>query len=68
FSGTYGADISRVRLFVNGTVVTQAQTDGSGNYTIPNAANFIKSASDVVKVVGVDSTFAQRAETSIVVR
>ncbi|EUJ24212.1 cell wall anchor domain-containing protein, partial [Listeria floridensis FSL S10-1187] len=45
-SGTYGADISRVRLFVNGTVVTQAQTDGSGNYTIPNAANFIKSASD----------------------
>ncbi|EUJ32290.1 hypothetical protein MFLO_07077 [Listeria floridensis FSL S10-1187] len=67
-SGTYGKDIARVRLFVNGAVVTQAQTDGNGNYTIPNAANFIKSSSDVVKVVGVDSSFVQRAESGVTLR
>ncbi|EUJ24376.1 lipoprotein [Listeria floridensis FSL S10-1187] len=64
-TGTYGKDLSRVRLFVNDQVVAQAQTDGAGNYTFPNAAQFIKSSSDVVKVVGVDSTFAQRAETPV---
>ncbi|EUJ32050.1 hypothetical protein MFLO_07682 [Listeria floridensis FSL S10-1187] len=64
-TGTYGKDLSRVRLFVNGTVVAQAQTDGAGNYTFPNAAQYITSSSDVVKVVGVDSTFAQRAEAPV---
>ncbi|EUJ31657.1 hypothetical protein MFLO_08597, partial [Listeria floridensis FSL S10-1187] len=64
-TGTYGKDLSRVRLSVNGKVVAQAQTDGAGNYNFPNAAQFITSNSDVVKVLGVDSTFAQRAETPV---
>ncbi|EUJ30976.1 hypothetical protein MFLO_09782 [Listeria floridensis FSL S10-1187] len=59
-TGTFGADISRVRLFVNGTVVTQATTDQNGNYTFPNAAQFITSADDTIEVVGVDSSYIER--------
>ncbi|WP_088816282.1 MULTISPECIES: immunoglobulin-like domain-containing protein [Listeria] len=57
FSGTYGAGISKVRLFVNGTVVSQATTS-NGTYTFNNIDKFIVSATDIVEVVGVDSKYA----------
>ncbi len=58
FSGTYGAGISKVRLFVNGTVVSQATTN-NGTYTFSNIDKFIVSATDVVEVVGVDSKYVE---------
>ncbi|EUJ22821.1 hypothetical protein MFLO_16219, partial [Listeria floridensis FSL S10-1187] len=66
-TGKYGKDISKVRLFVNGTVVTQAQTDGNGNYTFPNAASLIK-AGDKVEVVGVDSRYVEQKRIQVTVQ
>ncbi|EUJ22731.1 cell wall anchor domain-containing protein, partial [Listeria floridensis FSL S10-1187] len=67
-TGTYGDDISKVRLFVNGKVVAQATTDSNGNYTFATAAQFITSSTDTVKVVGVDSAYVQRAEKPVTVQ
>ncbi|RDW99449.1 Ig-like domain-containing protein [Listeria kieliensis] len=57
FSGTFGVGISKVRLFVNGAVVSQATTK-NGEYTFTNVDKFVVSTTDKVEVVGVDSKYA----------
>ncbi|MBC1459170.1 Ig-like domain-containing protein [Listeria newyorkensis] len=57
-TGTYGKDIAKVRLWVNGTVVAQASTSGT-NFTFNNIASFITSKDDVVEVVGVDAQYKE---------
>ncbi|EUJ33220.1 hypothetical protein MFLO_03720 [Listeria floridensis FSL S10-1187] len=57
-TGTFGKDISKVRLWVNGKVVTQAETDGNGNYSFPNAGGWIKQ-DDLVEIVAVDASYKQ---------
>ncbi|MBC1457948.1 beta strand repeat-containing protein [Listeria newyorkensis] len=57
-TGTYGKDISKVRLWVNGVVVAQASTSGT-NFTFTNIASFIKNKTDVVEVVGVDAQYKE---------
>ncbi len=66
FSGTFGAGISKVRLFVNGAVVSQATT-ANGTYTFENVDKFVVSATDKVEVVGVDSKYAtvKRVEVNV---
>ncbi|MBC1521758.1 autolysin modifier protein [Listeria aquatica] len=66
FSGTFGAGISKVRLFVNGVVVSQAATS-NGTYTFENVDKFVVSATDKVEVVGVDSKYAtvKRVEVNV---
>ncbi|WP_149022995.1 Ig-like domain-containing protein [Listeria floridensis] len=67
-TGTFGKSLSKVRLFVNGSVVAQATTDANGNYTFTNAARFITSKTDVVQVVAVDAQYIQRASRSVFVQ
>ncbi|MBC1459237.1 immunoglobulin-like domain-containing protein [Listeria newyorkensis] len=57
-TGTYGKDISKVRLWVNGVVVAQASTSGT-NFTFTNIASFIKNKTDLVEVVGVDAQYKE---------
>ncbi|MBC1605335.1 hypothetical protein HCJ39_11465 [Listeria rocourtiae] len=63
--GIHGKDIAKVRLKVNGVIVTQATTDGKGNYTFANATKFIKSFADKVEVVGVDVRYTERARQTV---
>lgn len=64
-TGTYGKDVSKVRLWVNGVVVAQASTS-NGNYTFANAASFIKNKTDVVEVVGVDAQYKELNRIAVV--
>lgn len=57
-SGSYGNDVFKVRLWVNGKVVTQA-TSASGIYTFTNISSYITSPMDVVQVVAVDSQYKE---------
>ncbi|MBC1501737.1 hypothetical protein HB943_14105 [Listeria weihenstephanensis] len=57
-TGTYGKDVSKVRLWVNGAVVGQASTTG-GNFTFTNIASFITNKDDKVEVVGVDAQYKE---------
>ncbi|EUJ31618.1 cell wall anchor domain-containing protein [Listeria cornellensis FSL F6-0969] len=57
-AGTYGSDVFKVRLWVNGVAVTQA-TSVSGNYTFTNIASYIHSPLDVVQVVAVDKQYKE---------
>ncbi|WP_163654778.1 Ig-like domain-containing protein [Listeria sp. PSOL-1] len=57
FSGSYGANIFKVRLFVNGEVVAQATTK-DGTYTFNNVDKLVLSVNDKVEVVGVDKNYA----------
>ncbi|AQY52286.1 hypothetical protein PWEIH_10318 [Listeria weihenstephanensis FSL R9-0317] len=63
-TGTYGKDISKVRLWVNGVVVQQATTS-NGNYTFTNIASFIKNKEDVVEVVGVDTQYNEKNRITV---
>ncbi|EUJ31274.1 fibronectin type III domain-containing protein [Listeria floridensis FSL S10-1187] len=65
--GTFGKDVFRVRLWVNGKVVTQAVTDALGNYTINNAAQYISKKTDLVEIVGVDSGYAEKIRKAVTV-
>ncbi|EUJ32461.1 toxin Cry1Ac domain D-VI-related protein [Listeria cornellensis] len=65
-TGTYGKNISKVRLFVNGTVVTQATT-ASGSYTFKDISSFITKPTDKVEVVGVDGSYVERARIAVAV-
>lgn len=67
FSGTYGAGISKVRLFVNDTVVSQATTT-NGAYTFNNIDKFIVSATDKVEVVGVDSKYVEVKRVAVTLK
>ncbi|EUJ31932.1 hypothetical protein PCORN_03783 [Listeria cornellensis FSL F6-0969] len=58
-SGTFGKSISKVRLWINGKVVTQATTTADGNYTFTNIGSFINNASDKVEIVGVDTQYKE---------
>ncbi|PNP92137.1 hypothetical protein BMT55_09205 [Listeria newyorkensis] len=57
-SGNYGKDVFKVRLWVNGKIITQANTS-SGEYTFTNIASFVASPLDVVQVVAVDSQYKE---------
>ncbi|MBA3927164.1 toxin Cry1Ac domain D-VI-related protein [Listeria rustica] len=63
-TGTYGANIAKVRLFVNGTLIVQGTTS-NGNYTFANIAKFITKPTDKVEVVGVDSGYVERARVTV---
>lgn len=65
--GTFGKNISKVRLWVNGKVATQASTNAAGEFTFDNVGSFIKSAADVVEVVGVDGAYVERARVKVIV-
>lgn len=58
-TGTYGKNIPRVRLWVNGVAVTQATLNTDGTYTIEKAANYVKALTDKVEIVAVDSKFVE---------
>ncbi|MBA3927277.1 immunoglobulin-like domain-containing protein [Listeria rustica] len=58
-TGKAGKDVSKVRLWVNDKVVTQASMNTDGTYTFPNAAKFITSPLDKVEVVAVDSQYKE---------
>ncbi|MBC1520278.1 hypothetical protein HB912_01290 [Listeria aquatica] len=64
-SGTHGKGISKVRLWVNDEVKTQATTDGNGNYTFVNANRFISSTEDKVEVVGVDVNYQEKNRVQV---
>ncbi|EUJ23847.1 cell wall-associated protease, partial [Listeria floridensis FSL S10-1187] len=66
-SGTFGKDISKVRLWVNGKVAAQATTDAAGNYTFTNVDKFITKKADTVEVVGVDSSYVERNRKAVTV-
>ncbi|AQY50619.1 hypothetical protein PWEIH_15218 [Listeria weihenstephanensis FSL R9-0317] len=63
-TGTFGKDISKVRLWVNGAVVQQATTN-NGNYTFTNIASFIKNKEDLVEVVGVDAQYNEKNRITV---
>ncbi|EUJ28832.1 hypothetical protein MFLO_11829 [Listeria floridensis FSL S10-1187] len=65
-TGTYGKDVSKVRLFVNGVVVLQATTN-NGTYTFNNVANLIKDG-DKIEVVAVDSAYAEVNRVEVAVK
>ncbi|EUJ26919.1 hypothetical protein MFLO_13645, partial [Listeria floridensis FSL S10-1187] len=56
-AGTKGADVVKVRFWVNGEVKTQARDVGVDGFTLPNAGNFIQSLTDEVELVAVNSQF-----------
>lgn len=58
-TGTYGKNIPRVRLWVNGVAVTQATLNTDGTFTIEKAANYVKAPTDKVEIVAVDSKFVE---------
>ena len=58
-TGTYGKDVYKVRLFVNGQVVTQADTQ-NGQYTFNNANKFITNKTQKVEVVAVDKNYQEQ--------
>lgn len=64
-TGKFGKHISKVRLWINGKVVTQATTNAAGEYVFDNASSFIHSATDVAEVVGVDSAYVERARIKV---
>lgn len=66
-TGTFGKNIWKVRLWINGKVVTQATTNAAGEYTFDNASNFIHSATDLIEVVGVDTGYAEHARVKVAV-
>ncbi|MBC1458140.1 immunoglobulin-like domain-containing protein [Listeria newyorkensis] len=66
-TGTFGNSISKVRLWINGKVVTQATTTSNGSYTFTNIANFIPNATDKVEIVGVDSQYKELNRIRVIV-
>ncbi|MBA3926688.1 immunoglobulin-like domain-containing protein [Listeria rustica] len=64
-TGTYGKDIPRIRLWVNGIAVTQATLNADGTFTIEKAANYVKSLTDKVEIVAVDSKFIELTRVSV---
>lgn len=58
-TGQFGKGIAKVRLFINGVVVTQATTNADGTYTFANASSFIKSSTDKIEIVGVDAQYKE---------
>ncbi|MBC1501736.1 hypothetical protein HB943_14100 [Listeria weihenstephanensis] len=58
-TGVYGKNIPRVRLWVNGIAVTQATLNADGTFTMEKATNYVKSLTDKVEIVAVDSKFVE---------
>ncbi|WP_252371140.1 immunoglobulin-like domain-containing protein, partial [Listeria newyorkensis] len=56
-TGTFGKDIKKVRLSINGKSVTQAATTAAGTFEIANVDKFITSPLDLVEIVGVDDQY-----------
>ncbi|EPI05701.1 immunoglobulin-like domain-containing protein, partial [Enterococcus faecalis] len=50
-TGTYGKDIIRIRLMVNGKIIKPGFLDGNGHYKVPGARGWF-TAKDDVEVVG----------------
>ncbi|EUJ26562.1 immunoglobulin-like domain-containing protein, partial [Listeria cornellensis] len=57
-NGTMGTNVAKVRLSVNGVIVKQATTS-AGTYTITGANTYIKSTTDVVKIIAVDAQYKE---------
>ncbi|GKQ43368.1 hypothetical protein RD055328_12910 [Companilactobacillus sp. RD055328] len=57
-NGTYGKDVYKVRLFVNGKVVAQARTK-NGSYTFSNVNKYVTQNNDQIKVVAVNTQYQQ---------
>ncbi|WP_159102518.1 immunoglobulin-like domain-containing protein [Listeria cornellensis] len=64
-TGAFGRNIWKVRLWVNGKVVTQASTNAAGEFTFDNASSFIHSATDLIEVVGVDTGYTEHARIKV---
>ncbi|MDO1604844.1 DUF5011 domain-containing protein [Lactobacillus sp. YT155] len=65
-TGSYGKDVARVRLFINGSVVTQADTS-NGKFTVKNANKFIKNKDQKVEVVAVDGAYKEQNRKAVTV-
>ncbi|MBC1605360.1 autolysin modifier protein [Listeria rocourtiae] len=64
--GTFKEGVSRVRLFVNGVVKTQAVTDNAtGKYVFHNMSSFVLDKNDKVEVVAVNSQFQEIERKSV---
>ncbi|KGL46712.1 hypothetical protein DUK53_13865 [Listeria sp. SHR_NRA_18] len=63
-TGTYGKNIPRVRLWVNGKAVTQATLNADGTFTIDMASNYVKALTDEIEIVAVDSKFVEITRVS----
>ncbi|WP_149022982.1 immunoglobulin-like domain-containing protein [Listeria floridensis] len=57
-TGTYGKDVYRVRLWVNGQPVMQGEISDQGKFVFPTAQNLIKRG-DKVELVAVDARYAE---------
>lgn len=66
-TGKVGKNVSKVRLWINGTVAVQGVINADGTYEFPTAANFIKLIGDKVEVVAVDSKFVEVNRTTVTV-
>lgn len=64
-SGTFGTEISKVRLWINGKAVTQATVNPDGSYEFLNATSYIFKATDKVEVVGVDSKYVEKNRITV---
>ncbi|MBA3927113.1 toxin Cry1Ac domain D-VI-related protein [Listeria rustica] len=67
-TGKYGKDVSKVRLWVNGTVVGQATTNADGTYSIGSVPSWVKLSSDKVEVVGVNAAYKEVARKTVVTK
>lgn len=63
-TGVYGKNIPRVRLWVNGSVVTQATLNADGTFTIENVTKYVKALTDKIEIVAVDSKFVEITRVS----
>ncbi|WP_057908771.1 immunoglobulin-like domain-containing protein [Latilactobacillus graminis] len=65
-TGSYGKDVYKVRLLVNGNVVAQADTK-NGQYTFNNANKFVISKTQKIEVVAVDKNYREQNRKSVTV-
>ncbi|MBA3927037.1 immunoglobulin-like domain-containing protein [Listeria rustica] len=63
--GTFSKNIAKVRLWVNGMVVTQATTNADGTFSFNNAASFITKSTDKIEIVGVDAAYVEKKRITI---
>ncbi|RQW66835.1 hypothetical protein DUK53_09400 [Listeria sp. SHR_NRA_18] len=63
-TGTFGKNVAKVRLWVNGNLKQQATTK-NGGYTFTSTNYFITSPDDVVEVIGVDAQYKEVSKITL---
>ncbi|WP_059141538.1 immunoglobulin-like domain-containing protein, partial [Paenilisteria newyorkensis] len=64
-TGTYGKNISKVRLWVNGRVKDQATLNADGTYSFANVPSLVKLSTDQVEVVAVNGAYVEVARKTV---